>query len=114
MLGRNLFLAEGEPCPAPDQPERFDAVLSGSGAFRVERIVSGGQTTPEGEWYDQDQDEWVVVIEGAARLQYDNGEEIALGRGDSLFLPRHKRHRVTFTSVPCLWLAVHGDDIRME
>lgn len=114
MQGQNLFLAEGERCPSADRPEQFDTILSGSGAFRVERIVSGGQITPEGTWYDQEQDEWVVVIEGAARLRYDDGKEIALGKGDSLFLPRHKRHRVTFTSVPCLWLAVHGDDIRME
>ena len=106
--GRNLFADVGAG-PSPDGPERFEDLLKGSGAFRVERIVSGGQATPDGEWYDQDWDEWVAVLEGSARLRAADGGEVDLRRGDTLFLPRHVRHRVVSTSAPCVWLAVHGD-----
>ena len=75
----------------------------------LERIISHGQTTPEGEWYDQERDEWVVVLEGEARLQYADGQEAVLRRGDHLFLPHHCKHRVSYTSSPCIWLAVHGE-----
>ena len=65
--------------------------------------------TPEGEWYDQDLDEWVVVLEGEARLHYMDGEEVGLKKGDSLFLPKRRKHRVVYTSSPCIWLAIHAD-----
>ena len=68
---------------------------------------SHGQITPKGTWYDQPHDEWVVVLEGSARLAYENGEEVVLEKGDQLFLPRRRKHRVTWTSSPCLWLAIH-------
>lgn len=82
-----------------------------SGKSRIEAIVSNGQATPEGSWYDQDQDEWVVLLQGSAVLRFDNGKEIALEAGDYLLIPAHCRHRVeSTTSLPnCLWLAVHGE-----
>lgn len=89
-------------------PERFENILTGPEGLLVERIVSFGHTTPEGEWYDQERDEWVLVLEGAARLGYADGTELTLHKGEHVFLPRHVRHRVAFTSSPCLWLAVHG------
>lgn len=98
--------------PAPGEPELFQTLALGSGPLRIERIVSNGQVTPEGEWYDQEWDEWVVVLEGEARLGYEDGRETTLGRGESLFLPRRLKHRVTYTSSPCLWLAVHAASLR--
>ena len=95
-----------------ESAEFFETLFRASGAVRVERIVSHGQTTPEGEWYDQDQDEWVVVLEGSARIAYADGTEISLCRGDHLFLPRRVPHRVSHTSSPCVWLAVFGDSLR--
>ena len=89
--------------------EFFETLFTTSGQTRVERIVSHGQTTPEGEWYDQDQDEWVLVFEGTARIAYPDGSEVSLARGDHLFLPRHVRHRVAHTSSPCTWLAIFGE-----
>lgn len=89
--------------------ERFDQLLSGQGSIRLERIVSFGHTTPEGEWYDQGWDEWVTVLEGEAVLTFADGKEIRLERGMHAFLPRHNKHRVAYTSSPCIWLAVHGD-----
>ncbi|MDA4843931.1 cupin domain-containing protein [Hoeflea poritis] len=91
------------------QDEIFDTLAMGPG-MRIERIVSTGQVTAEGEWYDQDDDEWVVVIAGAARLKIEGeDDERRLGAGDWIHLPAHCRHRVTWTqeSPPTVWLAVH-------
>lgn len=73
---------------------------------RIERIVSS--PTPDLGWYDQPQDEWVVLLEGQARLEVA-GEVIELGPGDHLLIPAHTPHRVLGTSEEprCLWLAVH-------
>ncbi len=109
----NLF-AIPEEAARPGAPELFQALLSGPAGLRLERIVSHGQTTPAGEWYDQERDEWVLVLEGEARLQYADGSEICLGRGDQLFLPGHCRHRVSYTSSPCIWLTLHGENLRPE
>ncbi len=77
--------------------------------LRLERIVSSGQTTPPGQWYNQAQDEWVIVLQGEATLTYDNGSNLSMSPGDYVLLPAHTRHRVDFTSQepPCIWLAVH-------
>lgn len=91
--------------------EFFETLFRASGSVRVERIISHGNSTPEGEWYDQDQDEWVAVLQGAARIGYADGSEVSLAAGDSLLLPKHVRHRVAHTSSPCVWLAVFGDSL---
>ena len=105
----NLFAA------LPSEPlkdERFELITK-SRNVRIERIVSTGQTTPEGEWYDQTQDEWVALLAGAAQLLIDGEAEARqLAPGDWVFLPAHCRHRVTWTSTedPAVWLAIHIDD----
>ena len=91
------------------EAERFDQLLKVANV-RIERIVSTGQATPPGEWFDQTWDEWVVVIAGAAEiLLEDEDASRSLGPGDYLFLPAHVRHRVTWTMPerPTVWLAVH-------
>ncbi len=95
--------------PDASAEERFDSLLAKPGV-RVLRIVSSGQATPEGEWYDQDGDEWVVVLRGAAAVLIEGETKPReLGPGNYLHLPAHCRHRVTFTSAdePTIWLAVH-------
>lgn len=89
--------------------EEFRDLIPDQGV-KIERIVSRGHTTPDGEWYDQDRDEWVVVLEGRATLEWEDGRRRDLGRGDSVLLPAHERHRVAATSSdpPVIWLAVHG------
>jgi cupin 2 domain-containing protein len=77
--------------------------------IRIERIVSTGQATAQGEWYDQDRDEWVLVVAGAARLRIEGeGDDRELGDGDFIMLPAHCRHRVTWTQSepPTIWLAI--------
>lgn len=108
---RNFFdlpdqtrLAEG--------PELFETILTGPEGLRLERIISWGHATPAGDWYDQDGDEWVMVLEGEAGLAYEGGPEFKLGTGDQLFLPAHRKHRVTYTSRPCIWLALHGQRLK--
>ena len=77
---------------------------------RIETIVSHGHASPEKFWYDQDWAEWVVVVKGAAELQFE-GESAprVLQPGDYLHIPPHVRHRVTATDPdqPTVWLAVH-------
>ena len=89
--------------------ERFDALLS-NGDVRLERIVSTGHVTPDGEWYDQEQAEWVLVVKGAADLRFeDEPTPRRLAAGDHIFIPAHARHRVEWTSdtEPTVWLALH-------
>ena len=111
---RNILFVDKDAYPSLEEPELFDTLAAGAGSIRVERIVSNGQVTPEGEWYDQDLDEWVVVLEGEARLHYMDGEEVGLKKGDSLFLPKRRKHRVVYTSSPCIWLAIHADLLHTE
>jgi cupin 2 domain-containing protein len=78
--------------------------------LRIERIVSTGQATPEGRWYDQETDEWVLVVAGKAGLRIEGeAADRELGPGDFLLLPAHCRHRVVWTEAgkPTVWLAIH-------
>lgn len=89
--------------------EQFDTLAEGADG-RVERIVSTGQATPAGEWYDQAWDEWVVLLQGEAEVRFADGPETAtLVPGDWLLIAAHRRHRVERTSAtpPAVWLAVH-------
>lgn len=103
-----------KPCnlfaPRPEQrnAEQFDPLLKGD-RMRLERIVSTGQVTPADQWYDQDTDEWVALLQGEAELIFADGLPVRLIAGDHLFIPAHRRHRVTYTSSepPCVWLALH-------
>ena len=76
------------------------------GRLRIERIVSNGHASPDGFWYDQNEHEWVLLLEGEAGIEFADGSPVHLTRGDALNLPAHTRHRVTFTSRPAVWLAV--------
>jgi cupin 2 domain-containing protein len=101
------------PLPAVGVDEAVDTLLKGKG-FRLERIVSHGQASPAGFWYDQDEAEWILVVAGRARLTIEGeAENRELGPGDSLFLPAHCRHRVAWTDPdqPTVWLTVIIDEL---
>lgn len=103
----NLFV--GLP-PAASPAEQFDILWPGA-HVRVERIVSWGHATALGERFDQENDEWVVLLSGAARLQIEGqSEPLNLRSGDWAFLPARLRHRVEWTDLagPTVWLAVHA------
>jgi cupin 2 domain-containing protein len=96
--------------PVPSVADEVLEVLVERPDVRIERIVSTGQTTPDGAWYDQEGNEFVLLVAGAARLRIEGeAEDRTLGEGDWLFLPTHCRHRVTWTreDPPTIWLAVH-------
>lgn len=95
------------PLPRTLAAEQVDR-LNPPGVARVERIVSTGHASPPGFWYDQPEAEWVAVLQGAARIAFDDGTELSLGPGDHIFIPPHRRHRVAWTSPdePTVWLAV--------
>ena len=96
------------PGTVNSKDEFFQKILTGKNGLLVERIISHGHYTPNGQWYDQDRDEWVLVLEGEASLGFENDIKVTLARGDHLFLPKNKKHRVLKTSSPCIWLAIHG------
>lgn len=77
--------------------------------LRIERIISTGQITPENQWYDQEHDEWVILLQGEAILSDDKGHKTRLTTGDYLLIKAHQKHRIDFTShhPPCIWLAIH-------
>lgn len=89
--------------------ELFETLAAGDAL--IERIVSTGQTTPEDQWYDQEKDEWVILLQGEAKLLFMEGEEVTLRKGDYLFIRAHEKHRVTYTSSdpPSVWIAVHAN-----
>ncbi len=103
----NLF---AEVAEAARSEEVITEILARPG-IRIERIVSTGQASPPGFWYDQPWDEWVAVLTGAARLRFETEpEDRHLNPGDHILIPAHARHRVEWTSAepPTIWLAVHS------
>jgi cupin 2 domain-containing protein len=94
-------------------PEELVEVLLDAPTIRIERIVSGGHASPEGFWYDQEQDEWVLLLRGAARLRFEGDEEpVEMRPGDFVNIPAHRRHRVEWTTPdePTVWLAAHYEE----
>jgi cupin 2 domain-containing protein len=78
-----------------------------NGSIKIQRIVSESYSSPAGFWYDQDEDEWVVVVRGEATLEFEGGELVRMQEGDYVTIRRHVRHRVQRTGPKTIWLAVH-------
>ena len=99
----NLF----EEIPENAREELFTELLTADGV-RIERIVSFGQSSPEGFWYDQKESEWVLLLEGSAVLEFQEGRVVSLHPGDHLAIPAGQRHRVKQTNPKgrTVWLAV--------
>ena len=96
------------PLPDAGVAERVDTLLTRSG-LRIERIVSRGQASPPGFWYDQPEAEWVLLLTGGARLRFaDETEARRLGPGDWVDIAPRRRHRVDWTdaTVTTVWLAI--------
>lgn len=102
--GMNLLF----PLPEAGAAEAVDRLLTRPGVV-IERIVSLGQASPSGFWYDEPRGEWVVLLAGAARLRFaDESGPRLLGPGDCIDIAPHRRHRVDWTDpdAPTVWLAV--------
>jgi cupin 2 domain-containing protein len=105
MEKENIF--EKIPVTLPD--ELFENILD-QGSFKLERIVSRAHATPEGEWYDQEKNEWVMLLSGSAALRIAGSDHlIVFAPGDYIFLPAHLKHRVEWTApdTETIWLALH-------
>ncbi|MDQ1264712.1 MAG: cupin 2 protein [Campylobacterota bacterium] len=104
MRAENLF--SNIPSKIPE--ELFDVLIS-KGDVKIERIVSYGHRTPNSKWYDQDRDEFVVLLSGEAVLSFEGAEELKLFAGDSINIPAHQKHRVEWTKpdTQTIWLAIY-------
>lgn len=103
MINGNLYAS----LPATDAPAEEFSDLFQSSHVRIERIVSQGQRSPEEFWYDQEENEWVLLIEGEAELEFKTPKDsFYLKKGDWILIPAHKKHRINHTSSPAIWLAV--------
>ena len=92
-----------------EKNEQFSELLKRPG-LRIERIVSTGQASPPNFWYDQPDGEWVLLIQGEAKLRLaDEPAARHLKAGDFLDIPAHQRHRVDWTPTDqiTIWLAIH-------
>ena len=99
---KNIF----SELPEQIESEQFLNLFLNDGV-RIERIVSHSHSSQAGFWYDQDEDEWVMVLQGSATLEFEGHETVELKTGDYLTIPRHVKHRVGRTSEETIWLAVH-------
>ena len=99
---RNIFARVSENSAEEEFVTLFENL-----SLKIERIVSDSHANPEGFWYDQAEDEWVIVLRGEANLEFASGEQVELGEGDYLTIPRHLKHRVRRTGPDTIWLAVY-------
>ncbi len=101
----NLFARRSDP-----QEDEIKETILDKPDCRIERIVSQGQASPPGFWYDQPHDEWVIILQGAARISFEEEfDDVELAAGDYVYIPAHLRHRVAWTApnLSTVWLAVH-------
>ena len=102
MLG-NIF----DSIPDNLDEEVFDLLLQND-QIKIERIISKGQLSPKSGWYDQDKNEWVIVLKGEAVISFENNKDIRLKAGSHLHIPAHRKHKVKWTDpeIETIWLAV--------
>jgi len=94
--------------PAQLNQELFQDIISKDG-IKIQRIVSQGTSTQDDKWYNQENDEWVIILQGRAILSFEDDSDIKLSSGDYIHIPAHKKHKVSWTSSheQTVWLAVH-------
>lgn len=102
---KNIF----KDIPNSIPEEIFETILQAKNV-KIERIISKGHITPATSWYNQDFDEWVLIIEGAANIQFEQ-EDLprSLAKGDYLWIPALQRHQVVWTpkDTVTIWIAIH-------
>lgn len=96
------------PATPPASPGEVSIDLFRKGSVRIERIISHAHSSPAGFWYDQAEDEWVIVLRGSAVLEFGGGEMVEMNEGDYLLIPSGVRHRVARTDEQTVWLAVRS------
>lgn len=112
MKGGNVFSDMGDSGTG----EFFEPLLE-TGVMTIERIISQGHASPEGFWYDQDRNEWVLILRGSAGLTVEGlPDTVVLREGDYFLIPAHVRHRVEWTDPEgeTVWLAVHYGELEVS
>ena len=101
---KNIFASIPE-----DLSREISERLNDSEHIKIERIISKGHRSPETGWYDQDNDEWVMLLKGEAILSFFDGTSVNLKAGDYLEIAAHNKHRVDWTTPDqeTIWLAIH-------
>jgi len=104
MKSDNIFSS----LPENSENEFIDSLLKNENVH-IERIISKGHTSPSSGWYDQDKDEWVLLLKGNAIIAFEGNVDKHLGLGDYINIPAHTKHKVMWTDpeVETVWLAVH-------
>ncbi|MGA1869751.1 MAG: cupin domain-containing protein [bacterium] len=105
MNRNNIFL--NIPCTIPD--EIFEEIIH-TDSCTIERIISKGHSSPQDYWYDQEKNEWVMLLKGSACIVFgDTNEQIIMKPGDYITIPAHRKHRVEWTDPDeeTIWLAIH-------
>lgn len=103
---KNIFQNIGEA----GEEEQFNLLLNLPNC-RIDRIVSAGHSSPKGFWYEQENDEWIMLMQGEATLEFED-RLVKMKTGDYMFLPKNCKHRVEYTSIEpaCVWLCVFSID----
>ena len=101
---KNIF----DSLPNNIKEEVFEKIMEND-KFRIERIISDAHASPPGFWYDQEKNEFVMILKGSAKLSFRDGNNFTLKPGDYLIIPAHTEHRVDWTdeSEITIWLALH-------
>ena len=104
---KNIY---SKPKETSDEQEIFETLHKNEN-LQIERIITQKPFELPGEWYDQEKDEWVLLLEGEAELEFKDEFPIKLFKGDHIFIPAHKIHRVKQSAIDqkCIWLAIHGN-----
>ncbi len=103
MIIKNFF----DDIPIKFKDELID-IIAKSDTIRIERIISDNHSSPKNFWYDQDENEFFIVLKGEGIIEFENGDKIKLKEGDYMVIPAHLKHRVDKTSEKekTIWLAV--------
>jgi len=101
---KNIF----DAIPDHLEAELFEQLV-GSEQVQIERIVSKGHNSSESGWYDQEKNEWVILLKGEAILAFEDQSSVHLKEGDFINIPAHRKHKVDWTTPDqeTIWLAVH-------
>ena len=101
---KNIF----DAIPENIDSEIFEQLVE-SNDIQIERIISKGHRSPDSGWYDQDKNEWVLILRGEAVLSFEDASTVNLKPGDFLTIPAHKKHKVEWTApdTETIWLAIH-------
>jgi cupin 2 domain-containing protein len=109
MIPRVANLLTAGENPSGRAAEEVTPLIQAS-SFRLERIDSYGHASPPGFWYDQEEDEWVVLLRGTAVMDFAGDGSLMLSAGDSLTIPARRKHRVEKVSEDAVWIALHFCD----